>query len=48
VRWPSDQPLPKADQWLAIEGTMAADNDRLVVVPTVIQPIPRPRRPLEP
>ena len=48
VRWPSDQPLPKTDQWLAIEGTMAADNDRLVVVPTVIQPIPRPRRPLEP
>jgi uncharacterized repeat protein (TIGR03943 family) len=48
VRWPSDQPVPKADQWLAIEGTMAADNDQLVVVPTVIQPIPRPRRPLEP
>jgi uncharacterized repeat protein (TIGR03943 family) len=48
VRWPSDQPLPKADQWLAIEGTMAAENDQLVVVPTVIRPIPRPARPLEP
>jgi uncharacterized repeat protein (TIGR03943 family) len=48
VRWPSDQPLPRADQWLAIEGTMAADDDQLVVVPTVIQPIPRPARPLEP
>jgi uncharacterized repeat protein (TIGR03943 family) len=48
VRWPSDQPLPKADQWLAIEGTMAADDDQLVVVPRVIQPIPRPARPLEP
>jgi len=48
VRWPDGQPLPKADQWLAIEGTMAAENDRLVVVPAVIQPIPRPARPLEP
>jgi uncharacterized repeat protein (TIGR03943 family) len=48
VRWPDGQPLPKADQWLAIEGTMAAENDQLVVVPTVIRPIPRPARPLEP
>ena len=48
VRWPSDQPLPQADQWLAIEGTMAADGDQLVVVPAVIRPIPRPARPLEP
>jgi uncharacterized repeat protein (TIGR03943 family) len=48
VRWPRDQPLPKGDQWLAIEGTMAADKDQLVVVPSVIRPIPRPRRPLEP
>jgi len=48
VRWPSDQPLPRADQWLAIEGTMAAADDQLVVVPTLIQPIPRPARPLEP
>ena len=48
VRWPDGQPLPKADQWLAIEGTMAAENDQLVVVPSVIQPIPRPARPLEP
>jgi uncharacterized repeat protein (TIGR03943 family) len=48
VRWPTDQPLPRADQWLAIEGTMAAENDQLVVVPAVIRPIPRPARPLEP
>ena len=48
VHWPAGQAPFPADQWLAIEGTMAADNDRLVVVPTVIQPIPRPRRPLEP
>jgi uncharacterized repeat protein (TIGR03943 family) len=48
VRWPRDQPLPQADQWLALEGTMAAENDQLVVVPTVIRPIPRPARPLEP
>jgi uncharacterized repeat protein (TIGR03943 family) len=48
VRWPRDQPLPKGNQWLAIEGTMAADKDQLVVVPSVIRPIPRPRRPLEP
>jgi uncharacterized repeat protein (TIGR03943 family) len=48
VRWPDGQPLPKADQWLAIEGTMAAENDQLVVVPSVIRPIPRPARPLEP
>jgi uncharacterized repeat protein (TIGR03943 family) len=48
VRWPADQPLPQADQWLAIQGTMAAVNDQLVVVPEQIQPIPRPARPLEP
>jgi uncharacterized repeat protein (TIGR03943 family) len=48
VRWPRDQPLPQADQWLALEGTMAAENDQLVVVPTVIRPIPRPARPFEP
>jgi len=48
VRWPSGQPLPRADQWLAIEGTMAADGDQLVVVPATIRPIPRPARPLEP
>lgn len=48
VRWPAQQPLPKADQWLAIEGTMAVEQGRLVVVPQRIQPIPRPARPLEP
>jgi uncharacterized repeat protein (TIGR03943 family) len=48
VRWPGDQPLPQADQWLAIEGTMAAEGDQLVVVPSVVRPIPRPARPLEP
>lgn len=52
VRWPRDQAAPKADQWLAIEGQMAVTGapgqERLEVVPTQIQPIPRPARPLEP
>lgn len=52
VRWPRDQAAPKADQWLAIEGQMAVTGvpgqERLEVVPTRIQPIPRPARPLEP
>lgn len=52
VRWPTDAPLPQADQWLALEGQMAVEpgerGDRLVVVPERIQPIPRPARPLEP
>ncbi len=54
VRWPTNQPLPKADQWLAIEGTMAVDRDQagdgdqIVVVPRIIRSIPRPDRPLEP
>ncbi|MCS5692784.1 TIGR03943 family protein [Cyanobium sp. FGCU-6] len=54
VRWPRG-PVPAADLWLAIEGTMAVEPDpaargreRLVVVPQRIRPIPRPRRPLEP
>lgn len=48
VRWPSSAPPPTADTWLAIEGRMQADGDRLVVVPERIRPIPRPARPLEP
>jgi uncharacterized repeat protein (TIGR03943 family) len=52
VRWPAGQPLPRADQWLALEGDMAverrAGDEQLVVVPTQITPIPRPARPLEP
>ncbi|MFO8237492.1 MAG: TIGR03943 family protein, partial [Prochlorococcaceae cyanobacterium] len=48
VRWPAGQPLPRADQWLAIEGRMAVDGGQLEVVPERIQPIPRPARPLEP
>lgn len=48
VRWPVGDPLPRADQWLAIEGRMAVESGRLVVVPERIQPIPRPARPLEP
>jgi uncharacterized repeat protein (TIGR03943 family) len=48
VRWPADRPAPRADQWLAIEGTMAVGADGLVVVPERIRPIPRPARPLEP
>ena len=48
VRWPAGEPLPQADQWLAIEGRMAIENDQLQVVPESIRPIPRPARPLEP
>nr|WP_259722658.1 TIGR03943 family protein [Synechococcus sp. CS-1328] len=52
VRWPADSPLPRADQWLALEGRMALEGqnsgERLVVVPTRIRAIPRPARPLEP
>jgi uncharacterized repeat protein (TIGR03943 family) len=48
VRWPAGGPAPRADQWLAIEGRMAAEGQRLVVVPQRIRPIPRPARPLEP
>jgi uncharacterized repeat protein (TIGR03943 family) len=52
VRWPDDEATPATDQWLAIEGQMAvephAGGERLVVVPQRIEPIERPRRPLEP
>ncbi len=52
VRWPTGRPLPKADQWLAIKGQMAvtgaAGKERLEVVPSRIQAIARPARPLEP
>ena len=52
VRWPTDRPLPKRDQWLQVEGVMAVQagpqGEELVLVPRRIQPIPRPQRPLEP
>ena len=51
VRWPPG-PVPRADQWLAIEGRMERQpipgGDRLVVVAETVRPIPRPARPLEP
>ena len=51
VAWPEGDE-PKANQWLAIKGrmTVAPRNGEAtaVVVPTVIKPIPRPERPLEP
>lgn len=51
VRWPTGRP-PRADQWLAVEGTMAIEErdgqSRSVVVPQRIKSIPRPKRPLEP
>ena len=51
VRWPAG-PLPRADQWLAVQGTMAVETrggqSRSVVVAQRITPIPRPNRPLEP
>lgn len=53
VRWSALGPAPPADQWVAIEGVMALDpgpggEERLVVVPRRVRPIPRPARPLEP
>ncbi|QVV67788.1 TIGR03943 family protein [Synechococcus sp. LA31] len=51
VRWPPGF-TPKPDQWLAIEGAMGVDSvagqQRNVVLPARIRPIPRPARPLEP
>ena len=51
VRWPAGRP-PQADQWLAVQGTMAVEErngqSRSVVVAERITPIPRPKRPLEP
>jgi uncharacterized repeat protein (TIGR03943 family) len=51
VRWPAG-PVPKADRWLAVQGTMAVEEhngqSRNVVVAQRITPIPRPSRPLEP
>ena len=51
VAWPADVE-PKANQWLSIQGTMAAETHNgervAVVVPTTIKPIPRPKRPMEP
>ena len=52
VRWPAGRPPPKADQWLAIEGRMALEpgpsGASLVVVPSTVRSIARPRYPLEP
>ena len=51
VRWPSSSPLPRADQWLAIEGVMGIETTggqpHSVVLPSRITPIPRPARPFE-
>ena len=51
VRWPAGQ-TPRADQWLAVEGTMAIEErngqSRSVVLAQRITPIARPKRPLEP
>ena len=51
VQWPPGF-TPKPDQWLAIEGAMGVDSvagqQRNVVLPARIRPIPRPARPLEP
>ena len=52
VRWPAGSPPPQADQWLAIEGRMALETPPsgpiLVVVPSTVRSIARPRHPLEP
>jgi uncharacterized repeat protein (TIGR03943 family) len=51
VRWPLGKPLPKANQWLAIEGVMGIDSSdgqaHSLVLPRRISPIPRPKRPFE-
>lgn len=51
VRWPPGRPLPKANQWLAIEGVMGIDSSdgqaHSLVLPRRISPIPRPKRPFE-
>ena len=51
VRWPAGR-MPRADQWLSVEGTMAIEErngqSRSVVVAQRITPIARPKRPLEP
>ena len=51
VDWPDGQE-PTTNQWLSIQGRMAVQtrNGQLVavVVPTTIEPIERPERPLEP
>ncbi len=52
VLWPRDRPVPRADQWLELQGVMASESFegrlRSVVKPTRWRPIPRPQRPLEP
>ena len=52
VHWPAGGPPPEADQWLAIEGRMALEpgpsGASLVVVPSTVRSIARPRYPLEP
>ena len=51
VAWPADAE-PKANQWLAIQGRMTIGTRKgeptAVVAPSLIKPIPRPERPLEP
>ncbi len=51
VRWPPGRPLPKANQWLEIEGVMGIDSGdgqaHSLVLPRRISPIPRPKRPFE-
>ena len=51
VRWPAGR-MPRADQWLSVEGTMAIEErngqSRSVVVAQRITPSARPKRPLEP
>ncbi|MDA0717726.1 MAG: TIGR03943 family protein [Cyanobacteria bacterium] len=51
MRWPAGR-TPQADQWLAVQGTMAVEErngqSRSVVKVQRITPISRPKRPLEP
>ena len=52
VRWPTDQPRPRPDQWLRLEGVLVSETiggrQRSAVKASRVVPIPRPRQPLEP
>ena len=52
VRWPAGEPQPRADQWLRLEGVMVSETvgerQRSMVEARLVEPIPRPRQPLEP
>lgn len=52
LRWRGPRPADGDDHWFAVEGQLVLDRhrgeQRLLVEPRTIRPIPRPARPLEP